>query len=504
MLDYTAQRLLIDSLEEQICVIDQEGIIIDVNRTWTDFGTENGTSPEFAWIGCNYLEILIADDTSESTPARLGLIEVLNGSYASFHFEYPCHSLTTKRWFMMHITSLKDDPRHLFVITHYNITPLKLANEALAESEDRLKFALLGSGDGMWDWDVGNGEVNYSIQWKAMLGYTDDEIKGDFKEWEKRVHPDDLATAMADLQDYLSGATPHYTNEHRLLCKDGSYKWILTRGIIRTRSPDGSPLRMIGTHTDVSGHRHTEEALRIAAAAFETQDGIIVADADKVILRVNLAFTRITGYSGEDVIGQKSAHFHSGRHNEVGFKVRWASVMADGRWEGEVLEMRKNGEFFPMWLTITAIYGLNKSITHYLSSFRDISLLKLAEKVLFDAHLLLENHMVTSQSDLMKSRVETTESNTAFTVLLKHIEANKTDAKNALSGEFKSTILPFLKMLKAGNSNRQQARLLELLETNFQQLMLSYGSADNLAAAYHQLTRSETQVASMGRGCLPR
>jgi PAS domain-containing protein len=148
MLNHTAQRSLIDSLEEQICVIDQEGIIIDINKAWTNFGAENGLSPEFAWIGCNYLEILIADDTSESTPARRGLIEVLNGSRASFHFEYPCHTLATKRWFMIRVIGLKGDPKGLFVITHYNITQRKLAHEALAESEDRLKFAFLGSGDG--------------------------------------------------------------------------------------------------------------------------------------------------------------------------------------------------------------------------------------------------------------------------------------------------------------------------------------------------------------------
>ena len=331
MLDHTAQRSLIDSLEEQVCVIDQEGIIMDVNRAWTNFGSENGLTPEFASVGSNYLEVLFADDTCESTAARLGIIEVLNGSRANFHLEYPCHSLTNKRWFMMRITGLTGGPKCFFVITHHNITQRKLAHESLAESEDRLTFAFLGSRDGMWDWDVGKGEVNYSFQWKAMLVYTDDEIKSDFKEWERRVHPDDLATAMAGIQDYLSGATPHYANEHRLLCKDGSYKWILTRGIIRTRSPDGSPLRMIGTHTDVTGHRHTEVALRIAAAAFETRDGIIVADADKVILRVNLAFTRITGYSGEDVIGQKPTLFRSGRHDEDYFSDRWASVMADGK-----------------------------------------------------------------------------------------------------------------------------------------------------------------------------
>lgn len=72
----------------------------------------------------------------------------------------------------------------------------------------------------MWVWNVTTGEVNYSAQWKAMMGYAEDEIIGDFKEWEDRIHPDDLQAAMADIQSYLRGATPFYANEHRLLCKD--------------------------------------------------------------------------------------------------------------------------------------------------------------------------------------------------------------------------------------------------------------------------------------------
>jgi PAS domain-containing protein len=91
-----------------------------------------------------------------------------------------------------------------------------IIKEALAESEDRLQFVFLGSGDGMWDWNVVTGEVNYSKQWKAMLGYNEVEIIGDFKEWENRVHPDDLQAALADIQGYLMGATPAYANEHRL------------------------------------------------------------------------------------------------------------------------------------------------------------------------------------------------------------------------------------------------------------------------------------------------
>ena len=129
----------------------------------------------------------------------------------------------------------------------------------LIESEKRWQYALEGPGDGVWDWDMQTNKVLFSPQWKAMLGYTDNEIENDFEEWEKRVHPDDKQKAYEDLNKHFSGETPYYSNEHRLLCKDGSYKWVLDRGKVIDWSKDGKPLRIIGTHTDISVRKKAEE-----------------------------------------------------------------------------------------------------------------------------------------------------------------------------------------------------------------------------------------------------
>lgn len=123
---------VIDSLEEQIAVIDQAGIIVDVNRAWTNFGVDNGLSPQFVSVGSSYLDVMRASAASGDTLAgetAQGILEVLSGKHVSFYFEYPCHSPEVKRWFMMRVTSLKDDSRNLFVISHHNITRRKLAEE---------------------------------------------------------------------------------------------------------------------------------------------------------------------------------------------------------------------------------------------------------------------------------------------------------------------------------------------------------------------------------------
>jgi diguanylate cyclase (GGDEF)-like protein/PAS domain S-box-containing protein len=143
-----------------------------------------------------------------------------------------------------------------------DISERQRAVQALRDSEQRWQFALEGARDGVWDWNLVTNEAYFSRQWKAMLGYAEHEIAGKLEEWDKRVHPDDKAGAYADIDRHLKGETPYYQNEHRLRCKDGSYKWILDRGMIVSRAADGKPTRMIGTHTDITARKQDEETIR--------------------------------------------------------------------------------------------------------------------------------------------------------------------------------------------------------------------------------------------------
>jgi len=143
--------------------------------------------------------------------------------------------------------------------TYLDITERKQTEEALRESEARWQFALEGAGDGVWDWDAASNHVFFSARWKAMLGYADHEIGDTLDEWERRVYPDDKACVHADLERHFRHETAHYQSEHRVLCKDGSYKWILDRGKVIKWDQDGRPSRMIGTHTDITSRKRAEE-----------------------------------------------------------------------------------------------------------------------------------------------------------------------------------------------------------------------------------------------------
>ncbi|WP_374601625.1 PAS domain S-box protein [Niveibacterium sp.] len=140
------------------------------------------------------------------------------------------------------------------------------AAAALTASEHRWQFALEGAGDGVWDWDLTRNRVYFSPRWKAMLGYAEPEIGDELLEWESRVHPDDLPVALAQIQQHLRGETRVYSSEHRMRCRDGSWKWILDRGQIIERDGEGRALRLIGTHTDITARKAAEDALRRSTA----------------------------------------------------------------------------------------------------------------------------------------------------------------------------------------------------------------------------------------------
>lgn len=131
---------------------------------------------------------------------------------------------------------------------------------ALVENERRWRSALDGSELGVWDWDLVTDKVYFSRIWKEMLGFREDELANELSEWQSRVHPDDLPRTLADVQEVLQGRATYYRNEHRLRCKDGVYRWILDRGTVFERAPDGTPLRMVGTHADIDEVR--QAALR--------------------------------------------------------------------------------------------------------------------------------------------------------------------------------------------------------------------------------------------------
>ena len=155
----------------------------------------------------------------------------------------------------------------------FDITERKRIETLLRETEERWKLALEGAGDGVWDWYVQTGVEYFSKRCKEMYGYGEDEMPERADLFDALSHPDDLAQMERDRQAHFDGLTPTYVNEHRIRCKDGSWKWVLTRGMVISRDAQGKPLRMIGTHTDIT-ERKKSEATIWQQANFDTLTGL--------------------------------------------------------------------------------------------------------------------------------------------------------------------------------------------------------------------------------------
>jgi diguanylate cyclase (GGDEF)-like protein/PAS domain S-box-containing protein len=142
-----------------------------------------------------------------------------------------------------------------------DVTERKQTEDALKDSEYYWKFAIEGAGDGVWDWDIENNVKTFSKQWKAILGYAESDSLPTGIEWENRFHPDDTVFIEQTMQAYLRGLEPTYKLECRMKCKDGSYRWVLSRGMVLKHSEGGVPSRMIGTISDITERKQAEERL---------------------------------------------------------------------------------------------------------------------------------------------------------------------------------------------------------------------------------------------------
>jgi PAS domain S-box-containing protein len=237
-----------------------------------DLRVHDGASPDASRL------LFASDAGAAAKPAEFRAVRVLelHGRPWRLEFEYsaaPPAADLPKTWLTFAAGAISSLLLFVVAVVAYDTrrraerlaeqltADVRARERELANSEMRWKFALEGSALGVWDWSIAEDTVWFSSRWKQMLGYADDEIGGRIEDWISRLHPDDRERTLAAARAAVAEPGEVYQTEHRLRCKDGTWKWILDRGIVIERAPDGTPLRMIGTHADVTDRRSREAEL---------------------------------------------------------------------------------------------------------------------------------------------------------------------------------------------------------------------------------------------------
>jgi len=354
------------ALHDVIC--DQHGKVIDyrfleVNRAYEQLTGLKGEDI----IGRTVLEVL--PGTEDYWIDIFGRVAV-TGEPA----EYENYSKELGRWYQVRAYSPKQGQ---FAVIVSEITDRVLIEKSLESSERDLRHAQSIAHVGSWTHDM-QGKITWSDECYRIFGYSPESFTPNREELYKLVHPEDV-NAMAEWNKVcMSGQDPGPL-EWRCVRPDGSVRYILGHGEL-VRDADGQPSHMAGTVQDVTERRQVEAELRIAATAFESQQCLMITDANTVILRVNKAFCESTGYTSKDIVGLTPRILKSGRHDREFYREMWNSIENTGYWEGEIWDRHKNGEVYPKWLSISAVRGDGGRITHYVGSHIDISERKLAEE----------------------------------------------------------------------------------------------------------------------------
>ena len=306
--DLTRYRAIFDNTFQFTGLLALDGTLLEANKTALAFG---GLTAESV-LGRPFWEARWWA-SSEETRATLrdAIVRAARGEFV----RYPVEVLGANDRRLTIDFSLKPVRDLTGAISYLvpegrDISEQLAAERALEESEERWNFALSGSDLGVWDWNAVTNAVYFSDRWKSMLGYAPDEVGGTLDEWSKRVHPDDLAGAMATVQAHLEGRTPYYVSIHRMRAKDGGWRDILDRGKVVARAPDGRALRVIGTHQDITEQRAAEASARalqqqLSALLRHSPSLITVLDIDGRYLQASESVATATGRPVSELVGRR-------------------------------------------------------------------------------------------------------------------------------------------------------------------------------------------------------
>ncbi|MFG1450658.1 EAL domain-containing protein [Xanthobacter sp. V2C-8] len=266
-----------------------------------------------------------------------------------------------------------------FIMVARDMSVRRAQEVALLESRERFELAVGSTEQGVWDWRRRGPGIYLSERCHTLLGLPADSPLDLMRLWRELLHPEDRPVFRKAWHRLRNTTDDLFQADVRLLHADGTYHDYRLRGCAK-RDRSGMVERLVGMLDDVTQDRRTERHLRLAAAVFvSSNEGLVVTDLGGTISAVNPAFTRITGYDEQDVVGMNMHVMRSGRHDIAFYKQMWGAIRKNGSWQGEIWNRRKNGEVFLQQLVISTVYDADGAPQSYVGAFHDITAIKRSE-----------------------------------------------------------------------------------------------------------------------------
>ena len=336
----------------------------------------------------------------------------------------------------------------------HDITDRMLAEQDLRDSESRWIMALDSAGHGVWDWNAATDRVFFSRRWKTMLGYGDEDVGDTLHEWTSRVHPEDIQACTEALRRHLDGHSPTYRSEHRMLCKDGTFAWVLDQGMVVARDASGRPLRVIGTHTDITHqrsiaaeldrHRHKlEELVSERTAQLQEANEALHLRSERIaelynnapcgyhsltptghFLDINDTELQMLGYERAELVGVKRIFDIVAPWCREDLERQFAIFLRDGHTEGVELDLlRKDGSIVPVVVHASAVRDAEGKVMATRTTIFDNSERK------------LRDHQISRLNEELERRVDEAEAaNGAKSMFLANMSHEIRTPMNAIIG----------------------------------------------------------------------
>ncbi|KIX13047.1 bifunctional diguanylate cyclase/phosphodiesterase [Dethiosulfatarculus sandiegensis] len=267
------------------------------------------------------------------------------------------------------------------VVLGRDITKRKTAHDALQKSRENLNRAQQISQIGSWDWDLETNELIWSDQTYRILGLAPQSIPPSVTYILGATHPEDRELLRRAIDNSI-GQGQNFDIGHRIIKADQSMAYVNSINKV-VKDASGAVVRLVGTLQDITTWKQANSQLTLAKKAFdEALEGILVTNNKNHIIMVNRAFTIITGYHEEEVLGKTPRILKSKRHNRQFYEEMWESLSTYGEWRGEIWNRRKSGEAYPQWSTITTIKDSLGRVDKYVAIFHDLSDIKSKEEEL--------------------------------------------------------------------------------------------------------------------------